>query len=256
MKLQDCAEQLAWEIAFWLDSFEDPDYPLDQLGKLVEEMGEKLRALGIVLLLTNADSDAFYYNLIRSGRARRAYLQRIHDDGAMDDHHFASGRYQPFLDAVAANEKELAEEIVRLSPSDWRQSAEYEDDFCYAQLLHRLLEASSGADEVEALFEKFEAHLDGEDDARLNICRALATSDQEDFDDAFQALIEAREVQIAEDQERGKLEEPKTVAQRHVFVEGLAILRLAESRGISTTREYPLCPSLARVAMQVPFSDE
>ena len=68
MELKDCAEPLALDIAFWLGAFEDEEYPVDQLGKLSLELAEKLRAVGIILLLTNADSDGFYFNLIRGGR--------------------------------------------------------------------------------------------------------------------------------------------------------------------------------------------
>ena len=34
--------------------------------------------------------NSFYHNLIRSGRARAAYLQRCLDEGALDDHFRAS----------------------------------------------------------------------------------------------------------------------------------------------------------------------
>ena len=52
------------------------------------------------------------------------------------------------------------------------------------------------------------------------------------------------------------MEDPEIVAQRQVFVEGLAILRLAERRGLTTQAEYQYCPSLARVPMRTPFPGE
>jgi hypothetical protein len=52
---------------------------------------------------------------------------------------------------------------------------------------------------------------------------------------------------VQEKIERGQLEDVHVLAQRHVSIEGLALLRLADRRGIPTEREYLFCPSLARL---------
>ncbi len=136
MELADCAEPLAGDIAFWLLALEDPAYPIDETGALSVELPAKLQALGIILLLTNADSDGFYFNLIRGGRARLAYLNRALDLNAAGGHHFASGRYGPLLGAIAAGDFDLARALAAAAPREWREGHEYEDDYCYAQLLH------------------------------------------------------------------------------------------------------------------------
>ena len=99
---------MAGDIAFWLLALEDPAYPIDETARLSIELPAKLQALGIILLLTNADSDGFYFNLIRGGRARLAYLNRALDLNAAGGHHFASGRYGPLLGAIAAGDFDLA----------------------------------------------------------------------------------------------------------------------------------------------------
>ena len=73
---------------------------------------------------------------------------------------------------------------------------------------------------------------------------------------AFADLLHARDLEIEAAKEAGQLEEPHVVALRRVFVEGLAILRLAERRGLRTEREYRYCPSLARTPMRTPFPGE
>ena len=69
MRLEDYGESLAYEVAFWLQGVANPQFPLEQLGKLTLEISAKLRALAIITLLTQAESDFFYHNLIRGGEA-------------------------------------------------------------------------------------------------------------------------------------------------------------------------------------------
>lgn len=256
MKLEDYAEDLAYEIAFWMLGLTDPKYPVDELGTLSLELSSKFRALGIMALVAKADSDLFYHNLIRSGIARETYLTRLNKEGIDEDHHSVSGRYEPLLDAVAAGNLDLARRIVNLSSIEWHKGHEYEDDYCYAQTLHRLVRVTPPEQEISPLLDRFEAYLEGEPSARLYVCKALVDRDQDAFDEAFDALLKEQEAKIAADKARCQMEDTIVIAQRQVFVEGLAILRLAEGRGLTTQSDYRYCPSLARVPMRTPFPGE
>lgn len=256
MQLKEYGEALAYNIAFWMQGLTNPAYPVEQLGKLSLELSDKLRALAILTLLVKGESDFFYHNLIRSGIARETYLQRLKDEGIDDDHHQASGRYEPLLDAIASGDLALARRIVDLSPTEWRKGHEYEDDYCYAQILHRFIQETPREQEIPPLFQQFEACLEGQQSARLDVCRALVQRDQNAFDEAFVLLLDEQESKIAADKARGQEDDPVVVAKRQVFVEGLAILRLAESRGLTTHLEYRYCPSLARIPMRTPFPGE
>lgn len=256
MNLGNYGELIAYEIAFWMQGLTDPTYPINEVGALSLSISDKLRALAITALLAKGDSDVFYHNLIRSGMARETYLKRLKKEGIEQDHHRASGRYEAMLDAIAAVDFELARRIVGLSPREWQKGHEYEDDYCYAQILHRLVQESPAEEEILPFLEQFESYLDGKPNARLDVCKALTERDQEAFDEAFDALLDEQEAKIAANKERGQLEEPHVIAQRQVFVEGLAILRLAERRGLKTQSEYRYCPSLARIPMQTPFPGE
>jgi hypothetical protein len=256
MKLSDYGTPLAYDTAFWMAGVKDPTYPLGQLGDLTLEVSAKLRTLAIVALLVKADSDKFYHNLIRSGMARETYLLRCQAEGRLDDHQRASGRYEPLLDVIASGDLELARRIASLSPAEFRAGHEYEDDYCYAQILHRLVQLVPPEPEIVPLLDQFAAYLDGEDSARFDLCQALTNRDQGAFDKAFAALLDERDAQIEAEKERGQLEEPPVIAQRQVFVEGLALLRLAEGRGLATDADYRFCPSLGRIPMTNPFPGE
>ena len=256
MKLVEYLEPLGYDIAFWLTAFQNPDYPIDQLGNVSVQVSRKLRAAAIIALLGKGSTDTFHHNLIRSARGRIAYLERLSSAGVTDDHHQASGRVDPFLDAVAAADFDSARRIVALSLRDWLQGHEYEDDFCYAQVVHGLITVPTDVTRLERLFERYERVLDGASDARLDVTRAIARRDQAAFDDAFAALLARRSGQIEAEKARRKIEEPAMIAERQVYIEGLAMLQIATRLRFTTEREYLYCPSLARVPMQRPFPGE
>lgn len=253
MILKAYIEPLAYDIAFWMQGVDDPAYPLASLGDLSLELSEKLRALGIIQLLVDGATDAFYHNLIRSGLCREKYLQRVIAENDVEDHHFAAGRYEPLLDAIAAADFECVARIAALEPTSWREGREYEDDYCYAKLLQGLLDDQRPGESLQPYIEQFEAYLEGNENSRLDICNALMQRDSVAFEAAFGTLLLQRSDRIEADMARGQLEEPHIIAQRLVYVEGLALLRIADKLGMATQQEYRYCPSLARLPMETPF---
>ena len=215
-------------------------------------LSRKFEALAILALLAKGDSELFHHNLIRSGRVRAAYLLRLQELNITSDHHRASGRCQAFLDAVAAGAFDLGESIAQLSPADWQEGHEYPDDYCYAQLVQRLARPDASGEEMEQFFSRLELYLEGQASSRLDVCRALAARDQASFESSFEALLDEREATIFAAKDQGQLEELEVIAARLIFVEGLAILRIAERRGLTTQTEYRLCPSVARAPMRAP----
>ena len=254
--LSEYIDLLAYDTAFWMTALYNPDYPVDDLGGLCLDLSAKLRCLAISALLVNADSDTFHHNLIRSGIGRIRYLRRCRDEGGETDHHCVSGRYGPFLDLVTAGDFDRAKELADLTPSSFQPPREDEDDFCYAQILQRMV--GHGATEVELrpLLERFEQSVGNESSMRLELCRALTVGDQEQFDESFAGLLSERRRSIETKRRGGQVEEPGIVAERYVCVEALAILRIADLRGLATESEYLFCPSIARRAMLTPFPGE
>jgi hypothetical protein len=256
MKLGEYLEVLGYDAAFWMAAYTNPSYPLDQLGEVTVDVTAKLRTAAIVVLLAKGDTDAFFHNLIRSARCRIAYLERLAAAGITGDHHQASARVGPFLDAVAAEDFTSARRIAALSPRQWMQGHEYEDDYLYAQIVHGLIAPPSSAVPLDPLFERMEAVLNGQPDARLDVTRALAHRDQAEFDSAFDALMAQRTAALDAQKARRKIEDPVMVAQGQIDIEGLALLRIAARLNIPTQDEYLYCPSIARTTMRTPFPGE
>ncbi len=257
MQLAEEVDALAYDTAFWLVGYEEPGvYALEELGSIGVDLSRKLRALAIITLLTSGDSDKFCHNLIRSGRVREHYLMRMRQVPGQADHHLASARIDPLLDAVAAGDITLAHHIAWVSPRTWEPQREYEDDFCYAQILHRLIHGVPSAAVYQPFIDQFEAALKGQPSERLDVVKALVQRSQGDFDQAFDALLDARRKAILAAIGRAQIEDPPVLAERQVFIEGLALLRLAERQGLQTQPDYLYCPSLARRPMGTPVPAE
>jgi hypothetical protein len=243
------------DAAFWWIAVEDPGTPVERVGDLSLEVSYKLRTLAILAVLGKASTDGFVHSCTRAARARRLYLRRLAEAGIERAHHRVAGRYEPLLDAVAAGDMQLVRDIEQLTPADFRPPDEYEDDYCYAQIVQRLCRDAVPEDELPPLLRRFEHYLDGDRNPRLQVCEALVERDSDAFVDAFADLLAEFEERIQANRARGQLEDVHVLAQRQVSVEGLAMLRLAERRGITTEREYQYCPSLARRPASYPCPD-
>jgi hypothetical protein len=246
-------ENLAMQAAFWACGFDGDDYPLESLGGLADIATHHVRTLAIAILLGQGDSDLFHQNLIRSGLMRETFLQRCQQASALHDYHRATSRLEPFLDAVTAGDLGLARQIAALSPDEWFAKNELQEDFCYARLLHLLILEEPPEAELEALLQRMESTLDGAAPDRLDVCRAIANREQDDFDEAFTIVLASHELRCDAEKAQGVPQSLDVLARRYVFIEGLALLRIADHRGLSTEPEYRSCPELARAPMRTPF---
>ncbi len=251
---EDLVKGHASETAFWMAGVYSPSYPARLLGELATDVSTKLRAMAIFRLLADGKTNSFYHNLIRSGMVRRRYLQRCRDENFLDDHFRGSGRYLPLFDTIAAGDFILAGEIIDLSPTEFMRGHEYEDDYCYAQIVHGLL--TGGNTPGASFLARFERYLEGSPNGRFLVARSLLETDQPAFDSAFERLLSDREREIAADKKRGQIESPPIVALRRIFVEGLAVLRVAGKLGLKTEEQYLFCPAIARAPMTEPFPGE
>jgi hypothetical protein len=254
MTLTDLGQAVAYEAAFAYVQLDDPDLPLDEHADLTLDLAVKLRTLAIIELLVNADADAFHHHLMRNGRIRLGFLERLRREGAAH-HHGVSGRIDAVIDLLAAGDFATVGAIAALSPAEWQPGREYEDDFCHAQMLFRLAAGLDADAAFDSLMQRHASAVQGGPQPRADICHALARRDQAAFDAAFGALLKARLAQIREDKARSQTLTPEVAASREVYVEGLAMLRLATDRCLATQREYLLCPSIARVPVSTPLPE-
>jgi hypothetical protein len=237
---QDDFEDLAEEVSFCVENLKDPRCTIDVAGRFYEKAAESLRAHAILRLLIDADGDGFANDLVMSGQARRAFLRRCARE-KYADYYLAFSRSGSMLDAMAGDDFALAEEIFSLSPTRYRKGDEYEDDFCWQRFLGLHLSGAPSRQLDESLT-RLEAASDGAG-AKLAVARALHAKDRSAFEDAFRDLLGERQEEVAEDPTAE--EEVVAAAGTKVFVEGVAVLKLARRAKLKIAKEYPMCPILA-----------
>jgi hypothetical protein len=198
----------------------------------------RIAAIGQLLLL--GDAAAFQLDLYKSGRGYLYFLE-----GA-DEAQLITSRAVPFFDALGARDFEGAREIARRSRRTWASGIEYEEDFLYMEFImgHFFRDLPDTA--AAALLQRYERALQGTEDVRLDVCKALLTRQGEEFNSALDRMMAQREARQTRLREKGSLSEEAWATECQVSIEGLALVTLAERAGLPVRSDYLFIPSLAR----------
>ncbi len=211
------------------------------------------RSRGIAELLLRGVVDPLFIGQMQSASAYAHGLPTVTEDEK------ATAFAAPFWDAVGATYWDAAREIATHSRMTHNPKREHEDDFLYvAFLMQRYFLAppnDAPAEEQEAhgkrqqqRLARWEQVLEGELDARLDLCRALAEQDAEAFGDAIIAVGEARREDLSIRRDKGRLRAEELAWLQPIWPEGLALLRLAERQDLSLEGlEVPGVPPVIRV---------
>lgn len=244
-ELAEIGEDLVTYLNFYIYQVEHATDPEQQATGAVA-VSSYYEAVGICELLLDADVDAFFHHLIRSGQTRKWLLQQSAD--SIPPKALKVSNVKPLLAAIAADQFDLAREIAKLSARKWFSGVEYEDDFCYAHFIHRYL-IGDPKEDLSAILDRFKQVLEDTTSSRLALCQVLLEEKRSDFEKAFLQLVNDREDKIEKIKResaywdgRDALLYPNTV----VFLEGLAWLRLFKHVGVVLDDEYRYCPRLAR----------
>lgn len=216
--------------------------PMAEAGPTFDVLVRDFQALGIFKLFLELDVEAYRHRLLQGTFARRYYLEKSKSESVFDTIFMAASRTEAIFNALAAGDADIAREIAALSPKRWLPDGEYEDDFCYYAFLHAELNPTLHLDRGD-LLDRFERALEGDTSPRLDLLRAMFDRDQDAFDGAFDDLVFDYKQSVASSP---NWSEPSREARSRIFVEGLAILHLAEEKGFRTASEYELCPAEAR----------
>lgn len=209
---------------------------------------QNFRTAGIGALFLGSSPKVFRQMLHHSGRAYAHFL------GYADVKATLTSKALPFFDAVAAGDFEGAGLIARHSRHSWGQGEEYEEDFLFVELLMHQFFLDAPPHTGEDMLERYEAALQGSEDSRLPVCRALLGGDTEAFNESLALLLSERSDEWAALDEGGALMAEESSTEGNLSVEGLALVRLAERKGMETERDYLHVPSVARKGGRITFS--
>ncbi len=222
------------------------NYPVQKIGQVCDDLCQNFRVLAGCAVLLNADVVAYHSWSLRSALIRLHYLNRCKQEGYRDAF-CATGNNNAIFDAVAAKNSVLALQLAKASSKSWWEGDEYLDDFCLVHFLHQFFSTENYTrdQQIETL-DKFESALEGQENPYLDVCRALLGDQQEEFDSAFQGLIEHQEMVLIEESQKFYVDEIVFHVRSRLFTEGIAFLNMADAVGFDTSEEYKYCASLAR----------
>ena len=253
MSIQELPEEIAL-YAGMLAETASHQIPSQHLGGLSQKLSQQYRALGISLLLREANVDLFFHWLIQSALTRRYFLERCQTEGNLASPYRRASLVGPFFDAVTATQWKLARKIATLSADTHLPGEEYEDDFAYARFLHLLTDFEApDTTGLEGALDQFDRALDGGMSVRLDLCRALLDKDQDAFDASFDGLLVDHELRMKKQQKSILARDATFEPNRQVMVEGLALLQIATRLGLQTQSEYRFCPGLVRRVSYAPY---
>jgi hypothetical protein len=198
------------------------------------------RRMGIVELFLSGLPAGLFENLAKSARAFLFYLDRAEEDTQV------ASQSEPFFDAVACGDLDAARAIAERSRSRWNEGEEYEEDFLHVRFLmdHGVLRREQP--HLDGLLERFEQVLDGGDDPRLALCRALLRKEQKRWDETLERMVDDHRRETEEALRGGEVSPNDAATVCHLWVELLALLRFAEQAGLRVARNHPFAPSVAR----------
>ena len=251
--LSEIGDDLAVYLEFYVGEAEAATDPAD-VAAAAMTVSAYYEGLALTELLLDANTDAFVHHLTRSGQTRVWLLDRAERTPEAAKA-LKTSYLRPFWDAVAAGQWGVARAIAERETAEWTPRHEYEDDFCCAHALHRLVRGD-GAEAVRPVLDRFEAALDGAADPRLDLLRVLLDPDPAAADDAVHDLLDrhaAKVETLKEESEYWEEGDALIYPSVFVFVEGLAWLALLERVGLTMGDEYRFCPGLARHVEAAPF---
>jgi hypothetical protein len=230
----------------------------DRLGEATEDICAQYRAMAICGFALEGDVDEFFHWLIHSPLTRRYYLTTVRDRPLPPSIYTRASFADPMLDAIAAKQWKLANDLGELSSAKWQQRFEYEDDFCYFDFLRKAV--APKAEGVTAVLRTWRDALEGAADDRLDVVEAIHGRQRGAFEDNVQKLLAVHEAKarvMVHPATRSSLaSELSFFPNRWISIEGLALLAIGEQVGLIVPGELDACPRALRVASYAPFTSK
>lgn len=220
--------------------------PPDAAAMLLHELAQKYHIAALSTLLTEADTQTFRRLLGLGGEARVNLLKHLRQH-APDNHWLrCASLLDPYFGCVVAQRLDVAREIASLSPAQWLDGEEYEDDFWYARLMHTIVCLGPSDPTLARIVAEMERCLEGEQSGRLLVSQGLLKRDPSLFEAGLTQLIDERATYF--EKKRGTIikDIDRYETERHLFLEGAALLNIANWSGLATTREKLFIPALMR----------
>jgi len=239
-----------------MDGFR-PGADRDTLLAQVNDILLSLHTIAVATLLVDGNPQGFFLNLCRAAENGLRLLHLLRSRKLTPP---PASWNLPLLAALAAGNFPQADAIAAASTTTWQHAEvrEYEDEFLWAVILQHLArQKPAPASTVEPLIARLEKANKKEYGSRCAVARALLAQSADDFAKAFAAARLEYEIRIEKEARAFGTPVTPFAPHRFLWLEGLALLRLAERAGLELEdADYRYCPPLARVPMKAKYADD
>lgn len=238
-----------------LDEFA-PDTGREKMLEWYETFARDLLMLAVGELLIEGRPQRFFHALSRCAENGRRIL-RLMQLRALDLPPASSN--VPLLAAVAAKDWERATAIVACSrQSRAKIDGEYQEEYLWAAVLGRLIAPpNTGNANLPEIFDVITSLDDDGFGKRIAVARTLADRDAAGFAQVFSSERGRRERETEAIAARFGTSARDFGPHRFLWLEGLALLRLAERLALPwPDEEMRLCPPLALVAPSFSYAGD
>jgi len=221
-----------------------------RLPDLSQGLGILFRQVGTCQMLLTGVAAPFFVAQMQAASVYLSQLPTLSDNDKVTS--MAGGWWSP----VAGGYWDAAEQIARMSRTSPNLEREHEDDFLYVMFLMKrycLRPATEGIastifdDEQSERLARWRVVLEGNPDPRLELCEALQSKDAASFQDALVRIGKGRRALLEKREASGTLKAELALWMKPVWLEGLALLRLAERDGLGRDFACPDVPPLIQI---------
>lgn len=199
------------------------------------------RRAGILTLFVDGDPNGLHQHLAASGQMFLQGTRAIGDDALV------ASRCLPLIDAIAARADDVAMTIAgTVLRLPHRAKQERVEDHAWFQFLGVAADANATDRQLQKPLESASRALGDAPAPRIDAGRALVARDRGAFDAALARLADRHRERWEMRFAKGAVGEDEFAAEGHLFVEGLALLALADRRGLATEFEHSCLPDEAR----------
>lgn len=250
--LELAQENYGYQLQRALEAVEEGDANAEDLATITFSY----RILGICALLRDMDGESFTQSLRKSGLARLHLLKQRSTQAPLPNHVLAISKDTGFIAALAAGDLDTATRIAEHSPGAFIDGIEYEEDFLFFHFQQRLLSTPTKQVELQGILDRWTRVVEGEPTAYLAVCQALLEQNEVSFCSALDAVLETRKEQLRMYGKQLDFDRELGATEGKVYLNGLALVRLAQSLKLAVPERPELIPRQAREASCPPLPED
>ncbi|WP_164009785.1 Imm49 family immunity protein [Pyxidicoccus trucidator] len=242
--LELAQENYSFQLRCALEAVEEGDATAEDLSTIAFSY----RILGLCALLRDMDGERFARLLRKSGLARLHLLRQVASETQPPDQVLAISKDTGFVAALAAGDLDTATRIAERSPDTFLEGIEYEEEFLFFHFQQRLLRTPRDEASLWGTLDRWTRVVEGEPTVYLAVCQALLEANEAAFCSALGEVLKTRKESLRKYRKQLDFDRELDATEGKVYLNGLALVRLAQSRGVVVPQRLELIPRPAREA--------